>query len=155
MEAAALHLDLVERGEGDVVAARRVGARRAQHVGQGDAGPGGVADGAGLPRVARHRLHRVHLGAAVAGALQGGVDGALREAPEVGQAQAQRRGDEAADLQHEGLGLDLRHVAVAADVELGRRRLVALAQRGELRLGVVGRLRVDDFALVGHGVAPG
>ncbi len=123
-------------------------AGRLQHVGQRHPGPASVADGAGLPRVAGDRLQRIELGAAVAGALHRRLHGALREARvQLGERQRQRRGDEALDLQREAPCVDLRHVAVAADVEILLVGGVAAPQRRQLGLGVEGLLRMDDEVL--------
>ena len=97
-------------------------------------------------------------GPAVAGALHHRRDGDVREAClQIGDGQFEGRRDHPVDSQAVAVGVEVRDVAVAADVEVGLVGEEGRPQAIERRLGVVGRLSVDDEAVLAleqaeHGV---
>ena len=140
--------------EGDVQSGVRVDAGGVKDAGERDAGPACVADGAGVPGVAGGGSGGLEVGAAVAGALQDGVDVARwGEGAELGHREVEGAGDAAVDAEAVGAVVEFGDVAVAADVEVRRFGDEGGTQPGERGLGVVGTGAVDDEG--GHAAGAG
>jgi hypothetical protein len=109
-------------------------ARVAREVAEADARPIGRADGTAVPGVSRNGRDGAHVGAPIAGALQRRRH---RDGPETAtqviQRDFYRRADSAIEGEAPCRRVDLRQVAVAADVEVAGR--VRYAARSRSRGG--------------------
>ena len=112
-----------------------------QDVGEPDAGPGGIADGAALPLQAF--LGRLVEDAAIAGALHHRWQGDRRQAFQLTKAQLERLGDGAPDTKLPGRRVDSRRGKVVADVEVVDRRQ-PVGKRRERIFEIERRFLPDD-----------
>jgi len=126
--------------------------RLAQEVAEADPGPFGRPDGTGIPWVAGYRGNRSHVGAPIAGTLHRRRDSGFGEAgTEVAQRQLQRDTGSALDGQASGFRVEVRLIAVRADIEVLRRGPVGGPQSAKRRFGIVGLIAMEDQASLSLG----